>query len=120
MNERAPDNGIGGAPEAEAARVSDHLKAAAGEAGRVRDHLKAASSAAGEQLRAAGQQAAGAMRGRAHQVEGWARSRMGDVQSRVEADPRTAALWALGLGVAVGVLLGALLRTSRGQWPRGE
>ena len=68
---------------------------------RVRDHLKAAGSAAAD-----------AARTRARGARDWARGRFEDLQDRVESRPQSAAMWALGIGVIAGVLLGTLITRS--------
>ena len=72
------------------------------QAAQVRDRLRSKAAAAGE-----------AVRDRARQAQGWARSQMDGLQSRVEAQPYRASAWALGIGVVAGVLLAGVLRSSR-------
>jgi ElaB/YqjD/DUF883 family membrane-anchored ribosome-binding protein len=69
-------------------------------AAQVKERLRAKATAAGE-----------AVRERAHQASGWARSQLDGLQSRVEAEPYRASVWALGIGLIAGVLLGGLVRT---------
>ncbi|MGH8259561.1 MAG: hypothetical protein ACREUG_07710 [Steroidobacteraceae bacterium] len=87
---------------------------------KAREHVKAAGSAAADALRdnastlrdnAAA--AAEAARSGARGASDWARSRFEDLQGRVEERPQTAALWALGIGVVTGFLLGTILRGGR-------
>jgi hypothetical protein len=77
---------------------------------KVRDHLKAASSAAADALRENASAAADAARSSARNASDWARSRLEDLQGTVERRPQTATLWALGIGVVAGFLLGSILR----------
>ena len=79
---------------------------------RVRDHLKAAGSAAADALRDNASAAADAARTRARGARDWARGRFEDLQDRVESRPQSAAMWALGIGVIAGVLLGTLISRS--------
>jgi hypothetical protein len=80
------------------------------EAQKVRDHLKAAGSAAADTIRENASAAAGAARSGARNAKEWARSRFEDLQDTVERRPQTATLWALGVGVVAGFLLGSILR----------
>jgi hypothetical protein len=75
----------------------------------VRDHLKAAGSAAADAIRDNASAAADAARVRARGARDWARSRFEDLQDRVESRPQSAAMWALGIGLIVGVLLGTVI-----------
>ncbi|MGB6452393.1 MAG: hypothetical protein WBE92_16700 [Steroidobacteraceae bacterium] len=90
----------------------DQAKAEA-EVQRARDHLKAAGSAAADAIRENVSSAAEAARARARGATDWARSRFTDLQGRVEQRPQSAALWALGIGVVAGFLLGTILRSGR-------
>ena len=65
-----------------------------------------------ERLRAKATAASETVRQRAAQAQGWARSQMDGLQSRVEAEPYRASAWALGIGFIAGVLLTGLLRGS--------
>jgi ElaB/YqjD/DUF883 family membrane-anchored ribosome-binding protein len=78
----------------------------------AKDHLKAAGASASEALRGRAQSASEAARARATEARDWAQTRFSGIQGRVESQPQTAALWALGIGVAAGILLGAMLRGS--------
>jgi hypothetical protein len=80
------------------------------EAQRVRDHLRAAGSAASDAIRENASAAADAARARARGAGDWARSRFSDLQGRVEKQPGTAAMWALGIGLIAGIVLTNLLR----------
>ncbi len=66
-----------------------------------------------EHLRAAGEAAAGAARARATQAREWAEDQWSGLQERVEDQPFRAAAWALGIGVAAGFVLANLLRSRR-------
>jgi len=77
------------------------------------EHLKSAGRAAADTLRDNAAAAADAARTSARGAGDWARSRFEDLQGRVEERPQTAALWALGIGVVTGFLLGTLLRGGR-------
>ena len=87
----------------ETQRAGEHLKSAgraAADAGRsATDSLRDNASAAAETARS-----------RYRDASEWAQSRFHDLQGRVEERPQSAALWALGIGVIVGVLLGAVIR----------
>jgi ElaB/YqjD/DUF883 family membrane-anchored ribosome-binding protein len=72
-----------------------------------------------ERLRAKATAASETVRQRAAQAQGWARSQMDGLQSRVEAEPYRASAWALGIGFIAGVLLTGLLRGSS-SWRDGE
>lgn len=111
---------LGGASNGEQLRS----KATDGDTQKVTDHLRAAGSAATEALRnRAGaasstlrekaQAAKGTVRSRANEAGTWARGQLSNIQGRVESQPTTAALWALGIGVAAGILLTALFRGDR-------
>lgn len=78
----------------------------------AKEQLKGASASATEALRGRAQSATEAARARATEARDWAQSRWSGLQGRVESQPQTAALWALGIGVAAGILLGAMLRGS--------
>ncbi len=80
------------------------------DAQKVRDHLRAAGSAAADAVRENASAAADAARSGARSAGDWARSRLEDLQGTVERRPRTATLWALGIGVVAGFLVGSLLR----------
>jgi len=87
----------------ETQRAGEHLKSAgraAADAGRAAsDTLRDNASAAAETARS-----------RYRDASEWAQSRFHDLQGRVEERPQSAALWALGIGVVTGFLLGTLLR----------
>lgn len=68
----------------------------------MKERLRSKAAAAGE-----------AVRERAARAQGWARSQMDGLQSRVEAEPYRASAWALGIGFIAGILLTGLLRGSR-------
>jgi hypothetical protein len=76
----------------------------------AKDHLKAAASSAGENLKSRAQSYGEQARTRANEAGDWAKSQWSGLQGRVEAQPQTAAIWALGIGVVAGILLGAALR----------
>ena len=76
----------------------------------AKEHLKAAASAASENLRGRAQQYGDQARARAHDAGDWAKDQWTGLQGRVESQPQTAALWALGIGVVAGILLGAAFR----------
>ncbi len=80
------------------------------ETSKVRDHLKAAGSAAADALRENASAAAGAARTGARSASDWARSRFEELQGTVQRRPQTATLWALGIGVVAGLLVGSILR----------
>lgn len=80
---------------------------------KAREHIKAAGSAAADTLRDNASAAAEAARSGARGASEWARSRFEDLQGRVEERPQTAALWALGIGMVTGLLLGTILRGGR-------
>ena len=65
-----------------------------------------------ERLRAKATAASEAMRQRAQQASGWARSQLDGLQSRVEAEPYRASVWALGIGFIAGILLTGMIRGS--------
>ncbi len=77
------------------------------------EHLKSAARSAADTVRDNAAAAAEAARSSARGATDWARSRFQDLQGRVEERPQTAALWALGIGVVTGFLLGTLLRGGR-------
>lgn len=83
------------------------------EAQKVREHLRAAGSAAADAIRENVSSATEAARSRARGASDWARSRITDLQGRVERRPQTSALLALGIGVAVGFLVGVVVRGGR-------
>jgi ElaB/YqjD/DUF883 family membrane-anchored ribosome-binding protein len=81
------------------------------------EHLKSAGRAAADAGRAAGDTlrdntsaAAEAARSRYRDASDWAQARFHDLQGRVEERPQSAAVWALGIGIVTGFLLGALIR----------
>jgi hypothetical protein len=76
----------------------------------TKEQLRAAASAAGENLKGRAQAYGDTAKARANEAGDWARSQWSGIQGRVEAQPQTAALWALGLGVVAGILLGAAFR----------
>jgi ElaB/YqjD/DUF883 family membrane-anchored ribosome-binding protein len=76
----------------------------------AKEHLRAAASSTAEDLRGRAQQYGERARERAGEAGDWARSQWSGIQGRVESQPQTAALWALGIGVVAGILLGAALR----------
>ena len=76
----------------------------------AKEHLKAAAGAAGESIRDRAQAYRERARDRAADAGDWAKSQWTDIQGRVESQPQTAALWALGIGVVAGILLGAAFR----------
>ncbi len=78
-----------------------------------REHLRSAGSAAADSIRENISSAADAARSGARNATDWARSRFADLQGRVEQRPQKAAIWALGIGVVAGFLLGAFLRGGR-------
>lgn len=57
--------------------------------------------------------ATSAARERADQAQRWAKSRWGDLQRSVEAQPYQSSAWALGIGFAAGLLVMGLLRGRR-------
>jgi ElaB/YqjD/DUF883 family membrane-anchored ribosome-binding protein len=65
-----------------------------------------------EHLRAAGDAAANAAKARAAQAQNWARTQLGGMQDRIEAQPYKAAALALGIGFLAGILLTAFVRRS--------
>lgn len=83
------------------------------EAQKARDHLRSAGSTAADAIRENVSSAADAARTGARGATDWARSRFADLQGRVEERPQSAALWALGIGIAAGFLLGTILRIGR-------
>jgi ElaB/YqjD/DUF883 family membrane-anchored ribosome-binding protein len=83
------------------------------EAQRAADHAKAAGGAATDSLRDTAYSTAEQVRQRARHAGDWARSRFDELQSRVEDRPRSAALWALGIGVVAGILFSSLLLRGR-------
>lgn len=74
------------------------------------EHLKSAGRAAADTLRDNAAAAGEAARNRAQHATDWARSRFEDLQGRVEERPQSSALWALGIGVVTGFLIGTLMR----------
>ena len=76
----------------------------------AKDHLKAAANAAGETVRGRAQQYGERARVSANEAGDWAKNQWSGIQGRVESQPQTAALWALGVGVVAGILLGAAFR----------
>lgn len=95
------DNTFGSAPNGEQIRQT---------ISEAKDHLKAAGSAAGDAVRDRARTAGHRAKSRAREAGGWARTQWDGVQGRVEAQPRQATLWALGLGVVAGILIGSALR----------
>ena len=87
----------------ETQRAAEHLKSAgraATDAGRsATDTLRENAAAAAETARS-----------KYRDASEWAQSRFHDLQGRVEERPQSAALWALGIGIVTGFLLGAVLR----------
>ncbi len=83
------------------------------EAQKAGEHIKSAGRAAADAIRENAAAAAEAARSRARGAKDWARTRWEDLQGRVEERPQTAALWALGIGIVTGFLLGTLLRNAR-------
>jgi hypothetical protein len=84
---------------------------------RAGEHLKSAGRSAADAGRAAADSfsdtasgAAATARSRYRDASDWAQSRFHDLQGRVEERPQSAAVWALGIGIVTGFLLGALLR----------
>ena len=65
-----------------------------------------------EHLRAAGDAAANAAKARAARAQEWARSRLDDMQERIEAQPYKTAALALGIGLLAGILLTTVARRS--------
>lgn len=80
---------------------------------RVKEHLREAGTAATDALRSRAYAAGDTVRARAHDAQDWARSQWSGLQGRVESRPGTAALWALGIGLAAGLLLSSLARGGR-------
>jgi len=76
----------------------------------AKEHLKAAANAAGENIRGRAQAYGERAREQAGEAGNWAKSQLSGLQGRVESQPQTAALWALGIGVVAGILLGAAFR----------
>ncbi len=83
------------------------------EAQKARDHLKAAGAAAAEAVRENVSAAADSARAGARDATDWARSRITDLKGRIERQPQSAALWALGIGVVAGFLLATIVRPRR-------
>jgi hypothetical protein len=75
------------------------------ESRKVGEHLRAAGSAAAGAIRENAGAAAEAARKRARGAGDWARGRWSDLRGQVEEKPQSAALWALGIGVVVGILM---------------
>jgi ElaB/YqjD/DUF883 family membrane-anchored ribosome-binding protein len=67
------------------------------------------TAAVKEHLRAAGDAAASAARARAARAQEWARTQLGDMQRRIEAQPYKAAALAMGVGLLAGLLLTTLV-----------
>jgi hypothetical protein len=82
------------------------------EAQKAREHAKAAGSAAADAIRENTGSYADAARERARSARDWASARIHDLQGRVEERPQAAAVWALGVGLLVGVLLTTVVRGS--------
>jgi hypothetical protein len=76
----------------------------------AKDHLKAAAGAATDDIRGRAQAYGDRARERANEAGDWAKSQWSGLQGRVESQPQSAALWALGIGVVAGILLGAAFR----------
>jgi ElaB/YqjD/DUF883 family membrane-anchored ribosome-binding protein len=94
----------------ETQKAGEHLKSAgraAADAGRA---AADAGRAAGDTLRDNTSAAAEAARSRYRDASDWAQARFHDLQGRVEERPQSAAVWALGIGIVTGFLLGALIR----------
>ncbi len=64
-----------------------------------------------DQVRSATRSAREAMRGGARDAGTWAREQAGGLQRRVQSEPTSAVMWALGIGMAVGLMVGAILRS---------
>jgi hypothetical protein len=83
----------------------------------AREQFKAAGAAAAEDIRDRAQTAAELLRARASQAAAnakvWAGDQFSGLQEEIELRPHRAALFALGIGVFAGILLGALLRLER-------
>lgn len=77
------------------------------------EHVKSAGRATADSIRDNAAAAAQTARSKAREASEWARTRFADLQGRVEERPQSAALWALGIGVVTGILLGTLLRGGR-------
>ncbi len=92
---------------------SSNGEQARAEAQKAREHLRSSGSAAADAIRDNVSSAADAARAGARNATDWARTRFSDLQGRVERRPQTAALWALGIGVVAGFLLGTFLRGGR-------
>lgn len=58
-----------------------------------------------ERAQAAAEAAASQMRAQATHAADWARSRYSSLDQRLETNPRSAALLALGVGIIIGLLL---------------
>lgn len=72
-----------------------------------------ASARAGmEQMRATAAQTGAQVRERAAHAADWARSQYSVLNDRVDANPRTSALLALGVGIIIGLLLRGGQRTT--------
>jgi hypothetical protein len=80
---------------------------------RVKEQLRQAGTTAADALRSRAYAAGDSVRARATDAQDWARSQWSGLQGRVEARPGVAALWALGIGLAAGLLLSALARGDR-------
>jgi ElaB/YqjD/DUF883 family membrane-anchored ribosome-binding protein len=87
------ENSTGGIHNGESAKEA---------AAQIKERLRAKASAAGD-----------AVREGASQAQGWARSQLDGLQSRVEAEPYRATAWALGIGFVAGLLLTGMIRGRR-------
>ena len=77
----------------------------------AKEHLRAAGATASETIRGRAQAASESARARANEARDWAQNRWSGLQGRVESQPQSAALWALGIGVVAGLLLSAVVRS---------
>jgi len=85
-----------------------------GEAADVQERLRAAAeSANGAGIGRVAEHESNRAARRARQAREWARSRVSDLQDRVEERPYSATAWALGIGLIAGILLATLVRTRR-------
>lgn len=66
---------------------------------------------ASERLASAGANAAQAARERARQAQDWARDQWSGIQDAVESQPQRATLWALGIGVVLGMIITGMMRS---------
>ncbi len=65
---------------------------------------------AADRLSSAGSNAANAARERARQAQDWARDQWSGLQDAVESQPQRATLWALGIGLVLGMVITGLMR----------